>query len=395
MKRRRLSTEFRLVAAAAIWPSNAERNDEIARLVATTGFDWSLFLALAARHRVEGLVHRALNESGATPPAFVRETLAARAQRIAIQTLRQVAESSRIASAMAQANVRFTYVKGVTLAILAYKNLGVKQAWDIDLLIAPADVAAAVGALKALGYERTLPDPELSDARFEEWIRLCKESLWTEPMSGHVVELHTSLVDNACLMPGVGAQSRQQLVAVAPGITLPTLPESLLFTYLCVHGAAHAWSRLKWLADVAALLRTGDADRMERLYRDSLALGGGRSAGQALLLSADLLRLPLPAALRKEIESDRKTRWLAQLAIRAMTARGAQELDHTIFGTTPIHLSHFMIGRGLRYKWAELQRKWSNPEDRVLSPLPRQLRPLGPLLAVPRWIKRRYDMNRG
>lgn len=391
MKRARLSAEFRLLLACCRWPRSGIRDAEIASL-AGQRLDWALFTALVSRHRVGGLVHRALAESGMTPPAERAGRLSRQASAIAADTLRQVAESRRLAAAMNAAGIAFTFLKGATIARLAYDNLAVKQAWDIDLLVAPERVHEAAAILVDLGYRRDIPGPDLPEAAFREWIDLCKESLWTH-RGGAVVELHTRLVDNPLLLPGISATSPQQEVAVAPGIALPTLEDGPLFTYLCLHGAAHGWSRLKWLADVAAFVRRDGRDA-EALYRQSLTLGAGRSSAQALLLCADLLALPLPPALDTEIRRDAKTRLLARMALYAMTAGGARELDGTVFGTAPIHVSHFLMRSGLGYKLAEARRKLSNPEDRVLSPLPRWLRFMSPLLAVPRWIKRRYDMSR-
>src|SRR5206468_9642745 len=99
------------------------------------------------------------------------------------------------------------------------------------------------------------------------------------------LELHTSLVDSPAMLGGVSVASPLQQVAIAPGIVLPTLATDELFAYLVVHGATHAWSRIKWLADVAALLSGLPEKEIEPLYRRSLALGAGRSGGQALLLA--------------------------------------------------------------------------------------------------------------
>ena len=40
------------------------------------------------------------------------------------------------------------------------------------------------------------------------------------------------------------------------------MPAQRLLLYLCVHGALDGWLRLKWLADIAALLRTMDAQQL-------------------------------------------------------------------------------------------------------------------------------------
>jgi hypothetical protein len=209
--------------------------------------------------------------------------------------------------------------------------------------------------------------------------------VWEDP-AGILVELHSGLVDNPMMLPGIGADSPVQLVEVAPGKRLPTLRKDELFSYLCVHGATHAWSRLKWLADVAALLSRDEGAEIERLYRRSLELGAGRSSAQGLLLCAQLLGTPLPPQLLKELSSDAATRWLVRVALRSMA--GETELDATVLGTIPIHLSHFLLARGPRYKLAELKRK-SGGRPAAAGSMPRFLRWFGPLVAVPLWLRTR------
>jgi hypothetical protein len=388
-----LSREFRLVSACCEWPASADRT---ARLQSLAGppINWDMVLKLSLRHRVEGLVHRALAEAGVQLPQMVAGALAARAAEIGRQNLLQSAESARLSRLLAERGIDSMFLKGVALGALAYDTIGVKQSWDIDLLVAPQDAGMAAELLVECGYRRTFPGPEVPDDAFQHWIKTAKETLWTHPLSGLVVELHTALVDNPQLLPSLSISSPMQTVPIGAGIILPTLRTDELFAYLCLHGAWHAWARLKWLADVAALARKVGPEETERLYRRSLELGGGRSAGQALLLCAQLLALPLTPGLAAELRKDRAMLRLEQLALRAMASRGATELDDTVFGTVVINLSHFLMGPGWGYKYGELTRKTSNPEDRLTMKLPPALGFVYTLLAVPRWVLRRYRLSR-
>lgn len=75
--------------------------------------------------------------------------------------------------------------------------------------------------------------------------------------SGIIVELHWRLTNNPRLLPPEAARSRQKIVlGDFAGVTLG--PDDLLL-YLSVRGAKHHWFRLKWLADVHALLARCDA----------------------------------------------------------------------------------------------------------------------------------------
>jgi hypothetical protein len=392
--RNRLSNEFRLLAACCEWPAEASRDARI-KALADGRIDWPLFGKLVRRHRVEGLVHRALSSSGAALPDAEKAWLRDAASAIGLNNLLQAAESARLHKRLGEAGIVGVFLKGATLSQLVYKMLGVKQAWDIDLLVPREQASAAAAILRNAGYERTLPGPEFGDEAGAEWATLWKETLWTHGKSGLVVELHTALVDNPRLLPSVSARPELQLVQLGSGMEVPTLEKDQLFAYLCVHGATHAWARLKWLADVAAFLRNEGQAGTERLYRRSVELGVGRSSAQALLLCEKLLSLPLPDALARELKQDRKLAWLVKLAISAMAGRGPTELDFTVFGTVVINLSHFLLGKGWSYKRSELMRKLKNPEDQASLHLPPSLHFVYPLVAVPRWVWRRYRLSHG
>ena len=119
--------------------------------------------------------------------------------------------------------------------------------------------------------------------------------------------------------------------------------------YLAVHGASSAWFRLKWIADVAALLAPLPQVEIERLYRSAAASGAGRAAALALLLCHRLFATPLDARLLAELRGDRIVRALLRLSLRKLAGRAeARELDATRLGTLTIHLLQLGLKKGLR-----------------------------------------------
>lgn len=352
--------------------------------------DWHHFLAIVRRQRVEGLASSALQDSGVHIPEEVARPLHSAAEEIVRQNLAFASESLRLKRLFDQADIPLLFVKGVTLSMLAYKSLAVKKAWDIDAAVPPESINEACELLARSGYIRELPEPELSAEQFQAWLSYSKETAWRHERTGIYLELHSALVDNVFLLPGVNARSAQQSVPVSPGVGLPTLHREELFSYLCVHGATHAWSRLKWLADVAALLSHEDEAGVESLFRQSVRLGAGRSSAQALLLCQLLLGTRLPARLARELRKDPVNRWLVRIALKMMAGKNAErELDDTVLGTLPIHASHFMLARGVAYKAFEAKRKMLSPYDRARLDLPRSLHFLYPILLLPNWVRRR------
>ena len=384
-----LSEEFLLASACCRWPPSAERNEAV-RTAASASIDWSRFLRIARRHRVEALVGDGLRRAAVEIPTDIEVELQREAHEIARQNLAFAAEALRVHRLFESASIPHLFVKGATLDLLAYGTLGLKKARDIDLVVTPEVVEQACNALSDAGYVRFAPGPEVTPDRFSIWLQLCKETVWRHAEKGIILELHTGLVDNPALLPGIDATSPEQMSEIAPGLRLPTLAPDELFAYLCVHGATHAWSRLKWIADVAALLNRSGLHERERLYRRALVLGVGRCSAQALMLCECLFDLKIPHDLSAELRSDATTRRLVRIALGTMAGRHVgTELDDTVLGTVPIHLSHFLLAPGWRYKVSELQRKSLSPHDRATIALPRPLYFLYPLLVLPSWLWRR------
>jgi hypothetical protein len=383
-----LPREFQLVAACCRWPPSPARDSAV--LDAAAGADWTLVARIAERNRVEGLVWNALRQARAPVPDEVAGRLQSAADRIARQNLVLTAESLRLSGALDRARVRHLFVKGITLGVLAYGSIGPKMGWDIDLLVPLESVETAAASLEAAGYRLLLPRGPRGRERLGLWHRHWKESVWVTPGGRLTVELHSRLNDNPLLVPKIGLDSPSQDVEVSKGHFLATLRTDELFAYLCIHGASSAWFRLKWIADVGALLGGRDPEEIERLYRRSQEMGAGRAAAQALLLCERVLATPVPPALLAELRSDRINRWLLSVALRKLAGRTlTAELDEKLLGTGTIHLMQFALLPGLRFKYAELCRQLVNPLDRIAVPLPRALGFLYPLVAMSRRLGRR------
>lgn len=107
-------------------------------------------LALAERHRVVPLWAAGFS---AGPPDSVRRRVLALAQ----QTVRLEQELGAISACLAAAGADFLVRKGPAMARQAYPVADWRAFDDLDLWVHSRDLDAAVAALAAVGYRRTLP----------------------------------------------------------------------------------------------------------------------------------------------------------------------------------------------------------------------------------------------
>jgi putative nucleotidyltransferase-like protein len=210
------------------------------------------------------------------------------------------------------------------------------------------------------------------------------------------IELHWRLFLNPHAMAETSIMAASRVVPLAGAAGLRTLGEEDLFAYLCMHGALHWWYRLKWLADVNALLAPTAEDGVERLVRSAEARGAGRAAAQTLLLCRRLFATPLPDRLMATLAKSATVRWLEATALDAMiSGQGEREPREERFGTTRGSLSTFLLSRSWRYRLAELGTHLTNQTDILAVPLPEWLRFLYPILRLPFWVWRHARRRAG
>jgi hypothetical protein len=322
------------------------------------GLDWERFVRLVQFHRIEGLVWKCLAADKAGQPEDAVRALSGRATSIAANNLQAAAESAALLKAFELAGIPLLFVKGLTLAALAYGTLSTKAGVDIDLLVDWDDLPQATALLRERGYRLVQPGEPVTAEQLKTWHRRRKESAWVRSDPPLQVDLHSRLADNPRLIPSIGTKSPRQSVEVAPRISLPTLAPEELFAYLAVHGASSAWFRLKWIADFAALVSQAGPEEIEHLYRRSQELGAGRAPAWALILADGLFEtLRDVPDLKRRLEADNTNRRLVEIAFRLLAREDPIEPTSVRFGTAPIHYTQLLLKPDAGFKLSEAWRQ--------------------------------------
>jgi hypothetical protein len=387
------SPELALAAACALWPPGESRIDAV-RKAAVYGIDWPRLLAVSRRHGIVGLVHDGLNRAAIAIPNEAASALAAEAHAIARTSLRLAAEAGRLQGAFEAAGVPVAFVKGPALAQLVYGTLALRPCRDLDLLVPEPQAMAAAALLEREGYRRTDPAPEIGRKLIATWMRSHHDFGYFHDARQIIVELHWRLVENPLLQTIVPQPPTWVVVPIAPRIVLSTLAADDLLVYLTMHGAHHGWARLKWVADVVALLAAdpGGADRLLELAEQR---GVSRGAWQLLLIAQLLFGTSLPVRVPADKLEGWVVQWLARTALRVITRDGgATGPNDRAFGAMGISVSRLFMKPGWRFKLQQLRCGLVSSDDWTLLKLPPRLQPFYPLLRMPLWLGRRVSLAR-
>jgi hypothetical protein len=337
---------------------------------------------------VIGLAHDGLNRAQIRLPTDIAREVAEHAAALVRENLALSTEAGRLHRLFVESDLPVLFIKGVSLAKLAYGNLGIRQGKDIDLLVAPASLPAATALVEHAGYRRFTPPAEVGGATLELLMSLRKDFGYIHEQSRRQLELHWRLFFNPYYMDETALMASSRVVPLSETIGLRTLGEDDLFTYLCAHGALHWWYQIKWLADIGALLERAPND-IERNYRAAEARGLGRPAAQALLLCHRLLGTAVPERLLATFRTSMTLRWLESTELNAMTAgNGEIEPRDMLFGTTRGSLSCFLLRQNWHYWLAELKIHSICEADVLTVTLPGRFQFLYPLLRLPLWVWR-------
>lgn len=358
-----------LILAALRWPDDDDRRSAINRAFPRS-MDWDRLGRLMHRHRVGPLVAHGLESAGIALPEFLRN-----AQRQStLAELGAVAQFERLRSLLGTHGIPVAILKGPAQSLRSFGRLGLRVNRDLDILIDPTLIDRAESSLVGGGYVRTEPSAAASGAARAQWLRNHKDMLFRH-RDRHLVpvELHWRLFDNPAFLPDETAPFHT--LGIAPLADCLVLPDDINLRYLCGHGALHCWSRLKWLADVNALL----AGMPDELIASACRCPDGKpdhAVGQALALCTVLLGRPLPAS----VQLGPRAQWLARIAWNMISDSGTEELETLRFGSTRKNLSHYLLRENVAYWREELRFDLTVP--------PRDL-PAGSRLGA--WISRHWQ----
>lgn len=289
--------------------------------------NWDYLHTLTIRHRIVEQIYAKLRELPQVPAIFITKLKQAQ-QRTKFNLLNLYAENIRITRIFEQHNLPYIIVKGVPLALEIYGGGDKRQCKDIDLWVTPDKLEQATQLLIDAGYLQTLPNYHLYGYKKDYYLSHKHDLALFHPQRNVEVELHFRLeyfgikfftfdqVKTHCI-----TTNNSQIV---------TLEHDYHVLYLMLHGAIHAWSRLRWLHDIYLYIKQNKCDLMY-IHQLSLQLDCSHIVLQTLSLLVEMYNHQAPEINELLTLMDNRSTFLAESAHQFIVADYELTGGHGIF----------------------------------------------------------------
>jgi hypothetical protein len=264
--------------------------------------DWSVLLQMAEYHGVSPLLYRSL--STLTPDLVPLEPMTYLRQKTQAGALlnRSLAhELINVYEAFQARGIPVIPIKGATLAVSAYGDLALRDFTDLDLLVPQPTLAEAQAVLRSQGYERNSSSSKRPEGQHKEGpyhVFIKKRPISRVDLQWVMAHEHFSFqLDRPEFW-----QDRTP-VTLGSKTVLGLSPEIQLIV-LCVHGSKHAWELLKWVCDVAELVRSHPDLDWNQIVVHASHWQCQRMLYLGLAVAHLLLDAPLPAAVLERLTAD-------------------------------------------------------------------------------------------
>ncbi len=345
------------------------RNPDSVGALATNKIDWKLFQRMATGHGMSAMVFRAMAAHPALVPSDVLDGLRSRHLIISARSLYLANELIRVYELLAKSGVAAIAFKGPTLATLAYRDAGLREFSDLDMLVPFSEFATAREILIANGYRpRCANIRALTSSVFQSY-----EDTFVAGDAVALLDLHWCVLPRYFDFTDPGLlRTRAQRIEVN-GRPLSTLATEDLFLFLCVHGAKHGWPLLSWICDVAGLMHRSIGIDWPALLSRAEASQSRRALFLGLHLAHELIGVAIPSDFVDIMHTDPTINRLARRVVRAMFLNSGERAGLSQELIIPL-LSIETTARRTRY----LADRVISPtlEDWEAMPLPASLFPL-------------------
>lgn len=205
---------------------------------------------LRERHRMTDIQ---IKEAPFCPADFPKD----KPKQINPQQLIMLGEFFKINKAFNDAGIKAINLKGPLLSYKLYGDWGARHSKDLDILVNKEEIDKAVSILEEMGYQALYKIPSTPKKR-KLFLKSIHHVVYNHPLKRTQIELHWQILGIIfCSEKTIQKTIKENtVISNYQGYTFHEFTPELELTYLVMHGAKHAWSRLKWLCDIDKYLKT-------------------------------------------------------------------------------------------------------------------------------------------
>lgn len=380
------SPEFDLVLACLRWPQEAVDGDRIQRL-AQQPIRWPHLLEIVEHHKVVPLFSRNLSRFA---PGYMPDEQAAALRAGSVTnahlSLGRIGHLIALDRLFREQEIDLRIFKGIPLAMTAFQDPTLRDAGDIDLLVAEKDIFRAGEILESQGYVRIEPQARLTPRRLRSYLAHQKDFSYEHPAAGMIIDLHWRLFRNSFLPANARLEEVGEDWVNFGSERIATLPALRLLLYLCVHGALDGWLRLKWLADIGALLHTMTPEQLTSAATAAAEQEALPQFSAAILLCHDLLGWDLHLLPKECLDrNDHSVAHILRFGKRLLTSNRYRPIRERI-ASPRWFLNEYLLHSSLPYRLDLIKRSLFRPRIWQTFDLPDALFPLYALLSPFEWL---------
>ena len=286
-------------------PTLATLDSERLSLLAEGVEDWNILIQQAQNHRITPLLYKHLNRHC---PASVPESAMQHIQHLFIANMNRniflIEAMAEVLEILKSNNITTLVFKGPALAVDAFGNPDMRQFDDIDLIIPKDQILKAQEILIAENYE---PQLSLSPNQVKAYLQSQRDWVFIHKKTGVILDINSTITPRYFQVPFPSDLHTSSRTISIAGHKANTLSVENLLQTLLVHGTYHQWTRLSWLSDVAALLKTHHDINWSNIHKQSDKMHCKRMVNLGLLLADNLLQTKIPENIKEKALNDPAT----------------------------------------------------------------------------------------
>ena len=353
--------------------------------------DWTAVVELALAEGVSPLLARAFRAlSPGTLPEELALALVLHDDDNRSRTEDLIAALGIVVDGLAARGVEALPFKGPVLGALAYGDATLRRAGDLDLLVRRETLDVVYQYFRDEGFHEATDialGRQATSAEDSAYRRFQCEYQFIRRADGLVVEPHWALAPPALAIdlayPALWSRARP---ARLWGRSFRMLETEDLFLAVCIHAAKHAWGRLQWICDIAALLGGEAALDLVTVLDRARSSGVERIVLVSVALVDIVLGMGSPEAVHHRLAADHTACSLADEVAHRLRRETGPTVSRLAF-----HRWYPRTRERRRDRWRYAYRRLTTPALHHLHLVPRPDR-FFPLLVSLEWAHR-YAMR--